>query len=236
MRQEIQSLQAKKQQLSSSIATLKGRHDSIIGEVAAECQRKRDDAKKATLKAKQRHDELQAETQGLEKASIKLADAISTQERQLTELSRRVAEENQAIGRLENRHAMLTEELSKLQESVAKQGQLIPDIQRQISEKEAELAQVQQAVTKAQGDLTDLQDDYQIRKGKAEASLKDVLLKMQDKLFQLKQLGDEEELVRSDLAAERLALQRERETLAKDRGKLSEAERKVAKQQAYMKL
>lgn len=233
---ETRSLQAKKQQLSSSVDALTKSLATVHDGIETERKRRLAEAEAELKKLQDKQRALKKDNARLDQENTELMRALAAAERRLDGLNDDIAGKQQALARLETTRDVLEEELAKLKDSINTQSGLVPGIQEQISARQKELEAVEAKIAFAAGQLDDLQADYDTRKARLDDELKAILLKTQDKLIQYKQLSEEEDSIRKAIASDRLKLQKEREVLERAGSKLSQAEAKINKQRSFLRL
>lgn len=109
-------------------------------------------------------------------------------------------------------------------------------LKSEFAAQKASLEGINANIATAKEELDGLEADYQSRRARLEDELKTILIRTGDAVTRLTELearGTEE---RNSIAADRLALHRERETLERQKAKYSDIEARVLKYKQMMKL
>lgn len=243
LQQQIKSLEVAKQQLQSSVSA---EQDKLAAST------KRIQAENAVLVA-----ELEKDRAKLVADNEAIASEIAAKD---AEAAVAVKELEQELAALERAQAATQAEKSELlitrakQEAAAsvvadlkveadtlrqeKQGlaDSIADLTNQAAERQAAVTAINDDIGVAEQKLADLHEDYKTRLAHKENELAGILIRCSDAVMQLKQLESQGERERRQIATDRMALQRERESFDRLKAQLTDAEAKIARYNKYAKL
>ena len=243
LQQQIKSLEVAKQQLQSSVSAEQDKLAASTKRIQAEnavlvAALKKDRAKlvadneaiASEIAAKD--SKAAAAAKDLERELVALEHARSATQAEKSELLITCAKQETAasvVNDLKVEADTLRQEKQELIDSIA-------DLTNQAAERQATVSVVDDAIVAAKQKLSDLDKDYATRRQQQENELAGILIRCSDAVTQLKQLESQGERERRQIATDRIALQKERESFDRLKAQLTDAESKIARYNKYAKL
>lgn len=236
LKQEISSLQAKKQQLQSSVATLEDRLESGLASIDASFEARKNELHAEIGKLRETRDvitdEVGAAKQQKEQLEAEIADLTARIVRTTQELNAL----NSKLQRLEASVASLTTQRDNITTVINAQINEVATHDTEKQERSQELAQLNERITAAKQELDDLRADYETRKRNLQTELNGILHKTKDAVIRLQELEAQDVEARKEIANQRTELAKERQVLDRMRGKLERDHGKLLRHQEFTKL
>lgn len=239
----MSSLQAKKQQLESSVAQLDIRLTDGRAAIDVRHQKYQEklEASLDVLHADEtatrlRLESLTSEMFSLEKMLDAQRKAIDIAEAEHNAIQETIAMERHELQDIQNQIQTAEIKLETTTGDIQNAMERHTELQSAIAAADAMLQQQTDAIDQATARLVRLESDYTVRSATHDSDLRSVLLKTKDAVARLQELEAREAVTRSDIATRTMELDKREAVIRRLELKLKGAESKVQQYNSFMKL
>lgn len=236
LERELATLQAKKQQLEASVAEEQARLDGARQKADSIVQAANIEAAKLVADAESARTAILDEVEELHVEVSDLQEKVESLNIEATQETTRLTEAKEEQYSLKTELSLLQQKIDELTTTIPAKQDEVGRLDTDIESRKSDLTMLHRSIDNAQKELDDLQADSESRREKVEAELKDLMVKTTEVAERLKELEMTEQTTRKSLAADRVALDKEREVVERMKEQVSADHARISKHRTMAKL